>query len=148
MTIRHWLEQLGFPQYSEVFERNAIDLEIARDLTQQDLRDLGVEALGHRKVILRAMAELNRTGAVSAKPQGAQGSGQSPSAEVQRRQLTVLFCDLVGSTELAARLDPEPLRDLMQVYQSTCGEVIGRYEGHIAQFLARPSQLSTHQTNG
>jgi class 3 adenylate cyclase len=138
VTVRQWLEQLGLPQYAEAFERNAVDLKIVRDLTQQDLRDLGVEALGHRKVLLRAIAELNGTEASAANAQGAQGklpSDRSPSAEVERRQLTVLFCDLVGSTELATKLDPEALRDLMQSYQRTCGEVIGRYEGHVAQFL-------------
>ena len=137
-TVGQWLEQLGLAQYAEVFERNAVDLKIAKDLTQEDLRDLGVEPLGHRKILLRAIAELNGDQTIAPQVQGTQGqlpSERSLSAEAERRQLTVLFCDLVGSTALAQKLDPEELRDLMQTYQRACGEVIARYEGHIAQYL-------------
>jgi hypothetical protein len=104
-TIGQWLEQLGLFQYAEAFERNAVDLDIARDLTQEDLRDLGVEPLGHRKVILRAIGELNGTEARAAQAQSVQDpipAQRSLPTEAERRQLTVLFCDLVGSTELAA----------------------------------------------
>ena len=137
-TIRQWLEQLGFPQYAEAFERNAVDLNIAKELTQQDLRDLGVEALGHRKLLLHAIADLNGAQAPAATPQAVQDqlpSQRSLSAAAERRQLTVLFCDLVGSTELAQRLDPEALRELMQAFRRTCTEVINRYGGHVAQYL-------------
>ncbi len=137
-TVRQWLEQLGLLQYAEVFERNAVDLNLAKDLTQRDLRDLGVELLGHRKVLLRAIAELNGTQASAVTVQAVKDQlppERSPSVEAERRQLTVMFCDLVGSTELATKLDPEQLRDLMQVYQRACGEVIARYEGHVAQYL-------------
>ena len=137
-SVRHWLEQLGLPQYAATFEHNAIDLKIARELTQQDLQDLGVEALGHRKVLLRAIAELNGDGVPAATSRVAQH--QTPlqrfsGGEAERRQLTVMFCDLVGSTDLATKLDPEQLRDLMQAYQHACREVIERYDGHIAQYL-------------
>jgi class 3 adenylate cyclase/tetratricopeptide (TPR) repeat protein len=137
-TVRQWLEQIGLPQYAEVFERNQIDLALANDLTDQDLRELGVQPLGHRKLLLRAIAELNGAKLTAATTQAIQDQPppeQSLRVEAQRRQLTVMFCDLVGSTELATKLDPEPLRDLMQAYQRTCGEVIAQYEGHVAQYL-------------
>ena len=125
-------------QYAEAFERNAVDLDIARDLTQEDLRDLGVEPLGHRKVILRAIGELNGTEARAAQAQSVQDpipAERSLPAEAERRQLTVLFCDLVGSTELAARLDPEELREVLHAYHATCASAIAKYDGHIAQYL-------------
>jgi len=91
-SVRRWLEQLELPQYAEAFERNAIDLNIARDLTQQDLQDLGVQALGHRKVLLRAIAELSGTHATTAGPPAAQDQapiqrplGVSPVPERTRR---------------------------------------------------------------
>jgi class 3 adenylate cyclase len=137
-TVRQWLEQLGLPQYAEAFERNQIDLALANDLTDQDLRELDVQPLGHRKLLLRAIAELNGAKLTAATAQAARDQPppeQSLRVEAERRQLTVMFCDLVGSTELATKLDPEQLRDLMQAYQHTCGEVIARYEGHVAQYL-------------
>lgn len=137
-TIGQWLEDLGLSQYAEVFERNAVDLDIARDLTQQDLRDLGVEPLGHRKVLLRAIVELNGPEARAAKAQHVQHrfpAEPSLPTEAERRQLTVLFCDLAGSTELAARLDPEELREVLRAYQATCASGIAKFDGHIAQYL-------------
>ncbi len=98
---------------------------------------LGV-SLGHRKKLLKAIAELNGSQAPAPTAQPIQASPptrESISAEAERRQLTVMFCDLVGSTALAERLDPEELRDLMQAYQRACGEVIARYDGHVAQYL-------------
>ena len=137
-TVKQWLELLGLPQYAEVFERNAVDLELLRELTDEDIEKLGVTPLGHRKKILKAIAELNDTLAPTPTEQPPKVNPphrQSMSAEAERRQLTVMFCDLVGSTALAQRLDPEELRDLMQAYQRVCGEVIARFEGHIAQYL-------------
>ncbi len=129
-TTRQWLEELGLLQYADVFERNRISLEIARDLTDADLRELGVEALGHRKLLLKAVAGLEA--AASMVP--AQ-SALAPSQEIERRQLTVLFCDLVGSTALSARLDPEELRKLMAAYRLACEPIIQRYGGNVAQYL-------------
>jgi class 3 adenylate cyclase len=137
-TIGQWLEQLGLFQYAETFERNAVDLDIARDLTQEDLRDLGVEPLGHRKVLLRAIGDLNGTEARAVQAQSVQDpipAERSLPAEAERRQLTVLFCDLVGSTELSARLDPEELREVLHAYHATCASAIAKYDGHIAQYL-------------
>ena len=133
-TVRQWLEQLGLPQYAEVFADNDVDLEALRFLTEGDLEKLGI-SLGNRKKLLNAIAQLD-----GRRPPPTSASDKSvypepPRTEAERRQLTVLFCDLVGSTELATKLDPEQLRDLMQAYQRACGDVIERYEGHIAQYL-------------
>ena len=126
--VDEWLERLGLSRYRPVFAEHDIDREILPDLTDQDLEKLGV-SLGHRKKLLRAIAELGRqTGAAPREPEAA------PRA-AERRQLTVLFCDLVGSTELSARLDPEDLRDVMLAYQAACTDVIARFEGHVAKFL-------------
>jgi class 3 adenylate cyclase/tetratricopeptide (TPR) repeat protein len=132
-TVKQWLEQLGLPQYTEVFTENDVDLEALRFLTDGDLERLGI-SLGNRKKLLNAIAGLDRT----AQPVGAPDNHPpqlAPRKEAERRQLTVLFCDLVGSTELATKLDPEQLRDLMEAYQRACGEVIERYDGHVAQYL-------------
>jgi class 3 adenylate cyclase len=135
-TITQWLAQLGLPQYAEIFERNAVDLELLCELTDEDLEKVGVHALGHRKKLLKAIAELKGNGAPVASPiQQSPSPQESISSQAERRQLTVLFCDLVGSTALAQKLDPEDLRDLMQAYQRACRRVIEKYDGHVAQYL-------------
>jgi class 3 adenylate cyclase len=134
-TIEAWLLELGLSQYSDVFQHNDIGPDLLESLTDQDLRDLGVQSLGHRKKLLKGIAELSRTGSAMAQTVPQSTSEESFRADAERRQLTVMFCDLVGSTELATKLDPEQLRDLMQAYQSTCTDVITRYEGHVAQYL-------------
>ena len=101
--ITTWLDGIGLAQYATIFAENAIDLEVLPDVTEADLEKLGV-ALGHRKRILRAIAALS--GATPAAAAAAAALSLPPS-EAERRQLTVLFCDLVGSTTLAAKLDPE-----------------------------------------
>ena len=129
-TVGQWLEQLGLAQYTEAFERNAVDLDLVRELTEPDLEKLGVLALGHRKKLLRAISDLNPSGSPAATSHNRSNQPylERPlGAEAERRQLTVMFCDLVGSTELATKLDPEQLRDVMQAYQRACGEVIARY---------------------
>jgi len=132
-SVREWLERVALPQYTDIFERNAIDFDVLRELSENDLEKLGVNALGHRKKLLKAIAELNGRVTLAASPGSAQS--QLSRGDAERRQLTVMFCDLVGSTELATSLDPEQLRELMRAYQHTCREVIERYEGHIAQYL-------------
>ena len=128
-AVRQWLEQLGLVQYAEVFERNAVDLSIARDLTQEDLRSLGVEPLGHRKILSRAIAELN--GAQAAAPQ-AQGihellpTQRSLPVDAERRQLTVLFCDFVSFTQIAEQLSPEQLVSRLDSFFRSFDEIVAR----------------------
>jgi class 3 adenylate cyclase/predicted ATPase len=130
--VASWLAEQGLEQYAEAFAENAIDDEILRTLSGDDLKELGITALGHRKKLLAAIALLSEEPGITRAPEG-RTSERSGVAE--RRQLTVLFCDLVGSTELSARLDPEDLREIIGRYQDACAEVIGRFEGHVARFL-------------
>jgi predicted ATPase/class 3 adenylate cyclase len=128
--IAEWLASIGLEEYAQRFAENAIDLSVVRDLTEQDLKDLGV-LLGHRRKMLRAIAELK--GAVLITPQT--GAKLVPRDDAERRQLTVMFCDLVGSSALSARLDPEDLRRVIGACHICIAEVIGRYEGIIARYM-------------
>ncbi|MCK1296621.1 AAA family ATPase [Bradyrhizobium sp. 24] len=128
--VAEWLASIGLGEYADRFRENAIDLSVVRDLTEQDLKDLGV-LLGHRRKMLRAIVELQgevpRTPQVGAKPASADHAG--------RRQLTVMFCDLVGSSALSARLDLEDLRAVMGTYHRCIAEVVARNEGVIARYM-------------
>ena len=128
--IAEWLASIGLSEYAQRFADNAIDLSVIRDLTEQDLKDLGV-LLGHRRKILRAIAELD--GGAPAPAETA--TEPAPRDEAERRQLTVMFCDLVGSTALSVRLDPEDMRAVIASYHVCIGAVIGRYQGMIARYM-------------
>src|SRR5262252_9283873 len=123
--IREWLRAHGLDGYAELFEREQIDVPAARHLTEGSLKELGLP-MGPRLKLLAAIRELadapgaERSEAVETDVPGAP-SLKSPR-HAERRQLTVMFCDLVGSTALAARLDPEEWREVMRAYQSVCGE--------------------------
>jgi class 3 adenylate cyclase/tetratricopeptide (TPR) repeat protein len=127
--IADWLEKLGLSEYAQRFADNAIDLSVIRDLTEQDLKDLGV-LLGHRRKILRAIAELDGVAPAAAE------TATEPLArdEAERRHLTVMICDLVGSTALSARLDPEDMRAVMDAYHAACARIMLAYEGFLAEF--------------
>jgi class 3 adenylate cyclase/predicted ATPase len=129
--VTEWLESIGLSEYAQRFAENGIDLSVVCDLTDQDLKDLGV-LLGHRRKILRAIGELDeadrRKPAKTATEQGRPDEGE-------RRHLTVMFCDLAGSTALAAQLDPEEMRAPIGAYYSCVAEVIGRYQGKIARYM-------------
>jgi SAM domain (Sterile alpha motif) len=127
--IAEWLASIGLSEYAQRFAENAIDLSVVRDLTEQDLKDLGV-LLGHRRKMLRAIAELDPGALTPAET----ATESVPRDEGERRHLTVMFCDLVGSTALSARLDPEEMWPVMASYHACIGEVIGRYEGMIARY--------------
>ncbi|UCD68968.1 MAG: AAA family ATPase, partial [Betaproteobacteria bacterium] len=130
-SISEWLQSLGLEQYEQAFIDNDIDVGLIPDLSDQDLEKIGVPSLGHRKKLLKAISQL---GEQTASP--ATGVDQSLATDTaERRQLTVMFCDLVGSTELSQKLDPEALRELMGEYQRTCRDLIGKYDGHVAQYL-------------
>jgi class 3 adenylate cyclase/predicted ATPase len=129
--IKTWLDEIGLGQYATVFAENAVDLDVLPDVTETDLERLGV-ALGHRKRILRAIAALSGATPAAAAPATAPAL---PQSEAERRQLTVLFCDLVGSSALAVKLDPEDLRDVIHGFQGCCAAVITRMGGHVARFM-------------
>ncbi|MGA7334621.1 MAG: adenylate/guanylate cyclase domain-containing protein, partial [Pseudolabrys sp.] len=128
--IAEWLASIGLGEYAQRFAENAIDLSVVRDLTEQDLKELGV-LLGHRRKMLRAIAELD--GVAPAPTETA--TEPVPRDESERRHLTVMFCDLVGSTALSERLDPEDVWRVTASYQACTGEVIGRYQGMIARYM-------------
>jgi class 3 adenylate cyclase/tetratricopeptide (TPR) repeat protein len=127
--IADWLEKLGLAEYAQRFADNAIDLSVIRDLTEQDLKDLGV-LLGHRRKILRAIADLDRV--APAPIQTATEPARRDEAE--RRHLTVMICDLVGSTALSARLDPEDMRGVIDAYHAACARITRSYDGFLAEF--------------
>src|SRR5258708_3708177 len=127
--IAEWLASIGLGEYAQRFGDNAIDLSVVRDLTEQDLKDLGV-LRGHRRKMLRAIAEVK--GDALRTPPGTQAA---PREGAERRQLTVMFCDLVGSSALSVRLDPEDLRAVIGAYHACIAEVIARNEGVIARYM-------------
>jgi class 3 adenylate cyclase/tetratricopeptide (TPR) repeat protein len=131
VAIEDWLRDLGLERYAEAFQENDVDLEVLPNLTADDLRDLGVASVGHRRRLLQAIASLQRPGAE--RVDGMLAPMARPEAE--RRQLTVLFCDLVSSTALSARLDPEDMREVIGAYQNTAACEVARYEGHVAKYM-------------
>ncbi len=128
--IVEWLGGLGLGEYAERFAENAVDIRALPHLTEQDLKDLGL-LLGHRRILLSAIAELDS----SAGTAPAKTVAVPPEAAAERRQLTVMFCDLVGSTALAERLDPEDMREVLRAYQGACVGVIGEVDGHVAKYV-------------
>src|SRR6266540_4952293 len=125
-----WLASIGLGEYAQRFAENAIDLSVVRDLTEQDLKDLGV-LLRHRRKMLRTIAELN-----GAALESAEAAIEPVSRdEAERRHLTVMLCELVGSAALSARLDPEDMWGVIASYHACIGEVIGRYQGMIARYM-------------
>src|SRR5262245_9488412 len=127
--IAEWLASIGLGEYAQRFVDNAIDLSVVRDLTEQDLKDLGI-LLGHRRKILRAIAELD--GVAPAPTETATEPALRDDAE--RRHLTVMICDLVGSTALSVRLDPEDMRAVMDAYHAACVRIVQSYDGFLGDF--------------
>jgi class 3 adenylate cyclase/predicted ATPase len=127
--IAEWLASIGLSEYAQRFADNAIDLSVIRDLTEQDLKDLGV-LLGHRRRILRAIAELD--GGAPAPTETA--TEQVSRDKAERRHLTLMICDLVGSTALSARLDPEDMRAVIDAYHAACARITRTYDGFLAEF--------------
>ena len=119
-NINSWLQNLGLEQYSAVFAEHDVDMEVLPDLDDNDLKELGI-TLGHRRRILKAIMSLQARG-----PEGEDG---------ERRQLTVLFCDLVGSTRLSVQFDPEDLRQIILEYQKCCEKVVHDFGGNVARYM-------------
>jgi predicted ATPase/class 3 adenylate cyclase len=130
--IADWLEKLGMSEYAQRFAENKIDVSVLRHLTDQDLKDIGVP-LGHRRKLLAAIEEL--AGAARAKPAPTAGEEPKPEDAAERRQVTVMFSDLVGSTALSARMDPEDLREVISAYQKCVADTVGRFGGFIAKYM-------------
>ena len=127
MDIGLWLRALGLQSYEQAFRDNGVDLDVLPRLTAADLKEIGVSAVGHRRKILDAVGELTAA--------GLEAAGQKPPDRAERRQLTVMFCDLVGSTALSARLDPEDMQELLQVYHARVGDLVSKYGGFVAKYM-------------
>ena len=134
--VADWLEKLGMSEYAKRFAENDIDFTILGDLTDQDLEKIGVASLGHRRKLLRAIADLkvvekNEPGAVAS----VAFAGPRPQDTAERRQVTVMFSDLVGSTARSARMDPEDLREVISGYQKCVAETVRRFDGFVAEYM-------------
>ncbi len=135
--IAEWLEKLGLGQYAQRFAETDINFAILSDLTDQDLKEIGVSSLGHRRLLLRAIAELNIAEKGTTRPGAATPASLTPpqTDAAERRHVTVMFCDLVGSTALSARMDPEDLRDVISAYQKCVTETVLRFGGFVAKYM-------------
>src|SRR6516225_9521710 len=135
--IADWLEQLGMQEHIQRFADNDIDFAILGDLTDQDLKEIGVASLGHRRKLLRAIADLK--GVVKDAPTVAAVAAARATPRIvdaaERRQVTVMFSDLVGSTALSARMDPEDLREVISAYQKCVADTVRRFGGFVAKYL-------------
>jgi class 3 adenylate cyclase len=131
LDIDGWLRGIGLEQYAQTFRDNAIDADVLRDLTDQHLRELGLP-LGARLKLLRAVAALGTRKQTPASPEI---TPPAPRTDAERRQVTVMFSDLVGSTALSARMDPEDLREVISAYQKSVAEVVRRFGGFVAKYL-------------
>lgn len=135
--VARWLSALGLEAYAQAFKENDVDAETLGRLTVEDLRELGVVSIGHRRKLLAAVA------ALTAAPAAAVGSAREPVADgrlqqppsAQRRQVTTLFSDLVGFTVLTGQLDPELMHELLRTYKDACARTIERHGGHVVKFL-------------
>jgi len=140
-SVAKWLEQIGLSQYAAVFAENEITREFLPELDHDTLKELGVAVMGHRMAIMKAAKLLPSDDAeeMGDEPAAAKKAVSSASTrtanQAERRQLTVMFCDLVGSTDLSGRLDPEDLREVVRAYQKAAEQVIQKFGGHIAQYL-------------
>src|SRR5438874_8318215 len=133
MDIAAWLQDLGLERYAPAFHDNEIDERVLPSLTAEDLKDLGVTLVGHRRRLLDAIAALGT--AVPAAPLTAPAPGAPAQVDAERRQLTVMFCDLVGSTSLSTRFDPEDLRELIGAYHRAVAEIVAGFDGFIAKYM-------------
>src|SRR5262244_1107022 len=139
MDIVVWLRSLGLGKYEAVFRENEITEKVLPNLTAEDLKELGVAALGHRRTLLDAIAALrgDATGKTPSVDPATASSAPSarPEDRAERRQVTVMFSDLVGSTALSARIDPEDLREVISAYQTCVAETVQRFGGFVAKYM-------------
>jgi class 3 adenylate cyclase/predicted ATPase len=134
--VRNWLGGIGLAQYADAFEVNDIEFDLLGQLDDQMLKDIGVSSAGHRLRIRNAIAKLGPVVTISkdeSAPRPPKVSEIRDAAE--RRQVTVMFCDLVGSTALSARMDPEDLREVISAYQKCVAETVGRFGGFVAKYM-------------
>ena len=136
LDLGGWLRSLGLERYEAAFRENEIDETVLPNLTAEDLKDLGVGIVGHRRKLLDAISALHPGAhAKTPPPDVLPTNGASPKDTAERRQVTVMFSDLVGSTALSARMDPEDLRDVITAYQKSVAETVQRFGGFVAKYM-------------
>jgi class 3 adenylate cyclase len=139
MDLGDWLRSLGLERYEAAFRENEIDERVLPNLTAEDLKDLGVSIVGHRRKLLDALAALRNDASAPGPSSDLKTAPGAPSASpedrAERRHVTVMFSDLVGSTALSARMDPEDLREVISAYQKCVAETVQRFGGFIAKYM-------------
>ena len=135
IDVTEWLTSLGLEQYAAAFRDNDIDGEVLPELTAADLTELGVASIGHRRKLLAAIAALSVEPAAAVIASTPVAATPREESAAERRLLTIMFCDLVGSTELATRLDPEDLREVIGLYHRTAADVLSRFGGFVAKYM-------------
>jgi class 3 adenylate cyclase len=134
ISITDWLRGLGLEQYAPAFRDNDIDSAVLPQLTVDDLISIGVTSVGHRRKLLAAIASLGAPAAATTIPTAPVSDASAPR-EAERRQLTVMFCDLVGSTPLSTRFDPEDLREIVGSYHRCVTDIVARFDGFVAKYM-------------
>jgi class 3 adenylate cyclase len=136
MDVGGWLRKLGLEQYEAAFRENEISEKVLLNLTVEDLKDLGVGMVGHRRTLLDAIAALRAQASAPTPLSDAPLATDKAAQDIaERRQLTVMFVDLVGSTALSARLDPEDMREIVGAYHRSCAEQITKAGGFVAKYM-------------
>jgi class 3 adenylate cyclase len=139
MDVADWLRSLGLERYEAVFRENEIDERVLPSLTQEDLKEIGVGPVGHRRMLLEAIAALRGDAGGNGPSADAATAPTVPSVlpedRAERRHVTVMFSDLVGSTALSARMDPEDFREVISAYQRSVTETVGRFGGFVAKYM-------------
>src|SRR5271155_5163749 len=136
MDVGGWLRRLGLEQYEASFRENEIDDAVLPSLTAEDVKDLGVGVIGHRRKLLDAIVALRtETSAPTPLSDASPATDKATKDTAERRQLTIMFCDLVGSTALSTRLDPEDMREIVGAYHRCCADLITRAGGFVARYM-------------
>src|ERR1700751_6141727 len=136
MDVGGWLRKLGLEQYEAAFRENEIDDTVLPNLTAEDLKDLGIGIVGHRRTLLDAIAALRAEASPPTPLSDAPlATDKAATDTAERRQVTVMFSDLVGSTALSTRLDPEDLREVISAYQKCVAETVRRFGGFVARYM-------------
>src|SRR5438067_851137 len=136
MDLGDWLRSLGLEQYEAAFRENEIDDTVLPSLTAEDLKEVGVGPVGHRRKLLDAIAALRaQAGTPTPLSDALVGAEKPVKDSAERRQVTVMFVDLVGSTGLSPRMDPEDLREIISAYQTCVAGTVRRFGGFVAKYM-------------
>ncbi len=135
MDVTDWLRNFGLERYAAAFLENDVDAKLLPNLTADDLKDLGITSVGHRRQLLEAIGTLRPNDAPSRPPATPPANAGWLETTAERRPLSVMFCDLIGSTALSARLDPEDLRQVIRAYQACVATTIRQFDGFIARYV-------------